>query len=224
MAGGSSGPGQGSGSSEGTKPLQRLGPSSHAQRCREEVKHCRKMGEYKITTPCPPRNNACLSFLARPACDALPLSRQKGRRGAGAALGSASREEAGNAEPRASPALIAGAGRGPALRLGSAQQLNQQIISSGQSRGISIPLLSSRPARLNPFIRVSPKPQNFGVSRGEMLPWGWRCWGVPKVPWPVSPRRSGVLAAVAARDLAHGSGRAVSPVAGGSFVHLRAAR
>lgn len=70
--------------------------------------------------------------------------------------------------------LIAGVGQGPALGPGSARQLNQQIISSGQSQGIIIPLLSSHPARLNPFIRVSPKPQSFGVSQGEMLPWG-RC-------------------------------------------------
>ena len=123
-----------------------------------------------------PRDNQCLSFPAKSACDTLPLSRQKGSRGSGTVLGSASREKTVDAEPRASPALIAGVGQGPALGLGSAQQLNQQIISSSQSRGISIPLLSSRPAWLNPFIRVSLKPRGFGVSQGEMLPRGRRHW------------------------------------------------
>lgn len=128
---------------------------------------CGKTGEDKITTPLgPPRDNPCLSFPAKPVATCCHAQ--------GTSLCSASRDKTSDAEPRASSALIAGVGQGPALGLGSARQLNQQIISSGQSRGISIPLLSSHPARLNPFIRVSPKPQSFGVSRGEMLPWGLR--------------------------------------------------
>lgn len=110
-------------------------------------------------------------------------------------LSSASREKTGDAEPRASPVLIAGVGQGPALGLDSAHQLNQQIISSGQSRGISIPLLSSRPAQLNPFICASPKTRSCRVSWAEMLPWGRRRWGVAQgatagVPSPERrPRR-----------------------------------
>lgn len=100
-------------------------------------------------------------------------------------------------------------GQGPALGLGSAQQLNQQIISSGQSRGISILLLSSRPAQLNPFIHVSLKPQSFGVSQGECCR-GAGC-STPRVLQPVSPRRSDVRATVAARELAVAQGEPSVP-------------
>lgn len=161
------------------------------------MKCCGKMREDKITSPSGlPRDNPCLSFPAKPACNTLPLSRRKSSRGWGSTLGSASGEKTGDAKPRASPALIAGADQGPALGLGSAQQLNQQIISSIQSRRISILLLSSRPVQLNPFICVSPKPQSFGVSWGEMLLWGRRRWGGAQgaafsVPLPERrPRRS----------------------------------
>lgn len=87
--------------------------------------------------------------------------------------------------------LIAGVGQDPALRLGSAQRLNQQIISSGQSRGISIPLLSGHPPRLNPFIYMSPKPRSFVVFWGEMLPWVRRRLGGAQgaVPGVASPER-----------------------------------
>lgn len=68
--GGSSGPRRGSGSSKGTEPL------SHARWGKEGVMRCGKTGEDKIWTPLgPPRDNPCLSFPAKPACDVLPRSR-----------------------------------------------------------------------------------------------------------------------------------------------------
>lgn len=140
----------------------------------------------------------------------------------GAVLSSASREKTGEAESRAQniPALIAGAGQSPALGLGSARQLNQQIISRARAGGLAaLPFPAIQPG-VNPFIHISKTPKLWGLLEGEMLPQdqhGWGCPGCCPSPDP-GPRRGSIPGSRCA------AGRAVSPVPGGSFVHLRAAR
>lgn len=113
----------------------------------------------------------------------------------GAVLGSASREKTGEAEHRAQniPALIAGAGQSPALGLGSARQLNQQIISRARAGGLAaLPFPAVQPG-VNPFIHISKTQKLWGLLGGRCCCRTSKAGGAQGA----APRQTPALAAVA---------------------------
>lgn len=107
--------------------------------------------------------------------------------------------------------LTAGKGQGPAWELGSAQQLNQQIISRPRAEGLTS--LSS-PA-VQPSLTLSSEhpssPEALGSPGGRCCHGDGASGGVPGVSQAVSPGRIAVPVAAAAGELAQGRGEPSVP-------------
>lgn len=107
--------------------------------------------------------------------------------------------------------LTAGEGQGPASELGSAQQLNQQIISRPRAGGLtslSSPAVQSGLTLSSECLR---SPEALGSPSGRCCREDGASGGVAGVSQAVSPCQIGVPVAAAAGELAQGRGEPSVP-------------